>query len=399
MYTTLPTRWRNLNRLFLAVLFLALSTCALFAQEASTTVEPLPKKHKGIPLRDSLDGAIDMSDFLIDMHGFIPVPMIITEPALGGFGFGLVPVFMQKKKIPPGMPADAFVRPDITAGFGMWTVNGSWGVGGARMGTLLKQGIRYVVAGGYFNVNLSLYHTFEDIGEKEFKFNFQIIPVVLRVTKKIGRSQWYAGGQYTFANVKVNYEGTLPEFVEPKEINSNLSSIAPMVEYDVRDNFFTPHKGFKAQMIAQWSDDAIGSDYDYWRGNAFLYYYIPLAPDWTLGFRFDVQQVWGDVPFFLLPYISMRGIPVSRYQGRSTMVTEAEFRWDFTRRWSAVSFAGAGKAFDEWDEFGDTDTRWMGGAGFRYLIARKFGARMGIDIARGPEVWAWYIVFGSSWLK
>jgi hypothetical protein len=37
------------------------------------------------------------------------------------------------------------------------------------------------------------------------------------------------------------------------------------------------------------------------------------------------------------------------------------------------------------------------GGGFRYLIARAFGIRTGIDIARGPEEWAWYIIFGHNW--
>ncbi|HRI59099.1 MAG TPA: BamA/TamA family outer membrane protein [Saprospiraceae bacterium] len=350
-------------------------------------------------MRDSLDGAIDMSDFLIDMHGFIPVPTIITEPALGGFGFGLAPVFLTPKKRLPDTPPGQYVRPDITAGFGMWTVNGSWAAGAVRSGTLQKQRIRYVIGGGYADVNLSFYHTFENIGEQEFKFNFQVIPIILRVTKQIAHSEWYAGGQYLFANIKVHYGDTLPEFVQPREINSNISALAPMVEYDNRDNIFTPHKGLKAHFEAMWSDDAIGSDYDLWRANGFAYYYQPLAPEWTLGFRFDVQQVWGDPPFYMLPFISMRGIPVGRYQGRSTLLGETEVRWDFVRRWSAVGFTGAGKAFDEWDEFGDAEVRWMGGAGFRYLLARKFGVRMGIDIARGPEVWAWYIVFGSSWLK
>lgn len=399
MNSLLPANRRNLTHIFFLGIFFALFNFPLFSQDVSTKEDASQKGRKGIPIRDSLDGAIDLSDFLIDMHGFIPVPTIITEPALGGFGVGIVPVFLTPKKPLPGTPADEFIRPDITAGFGMWTVNGSWAAGGARVGTILKHRLRYVVGGGYADVNLSFYRTFENVGEQEFKFNFQAIPIILRVTKQIGRSQWYAGGQYIFANVKVNYKGTLPEFVEPKELNSNISALAPMVEYDVRDNFFTPHKGFKAHAEAQWSDDAIGSDYDYWRGNAFLYYYQPLAPDWTLGLRADVQQTWGEPPFFLLPFISMRGIPVGRYQGRSTVVTEAEFRWDFVRRWSLVGFGGAGRAFDEWDEFGDTDTRWAGGAGFRYLIARKFGVRMGIDVARGPEVWAWYIVFGSMWLK
>ncbi len=37
------------------------------------------------------------------------------------------------------------------------------------------------------------------------------------------------------------------------------------------------------------------------------------------------------------------------------------------------------------------------GSGFRYLIARRYGMTMGIDIARGPEETAWYIQAGSSW--
>lgn len=399
MKTYLPARWRYPSRIFLAGILFTLFSLPVFSQDISTKENGPEKKRRGVPMRDSLDGAIDLSDFLIDMHGFIPMPTIITEPALGGFGFGLAPVFLTPKKRLPGTPPNQYIRPDITAAFGMWSVNGSWAAGAARMGTLQKQRIRYIIGGGYADINLSFYHTFENVGEQEFKFNFEAIPLLLRVTKQIGHSEWYAGGQYVFANVKVNYEGTLPEFIEPKELNSNISALAPMVEFDKRDNFFTPHKGIKTHVEAMWSDDAIGSDYDYWRANGFVYYYQPLAQAWTLGFRFDVQQTWGDPPFFLLPYISMRGIPLGRYQGRSTTVTEAEVRWDFVRRWSVVGFGGAGRAFDEWDEFGDTDTRFAGGAGFRYLIARKFGVRMGIDVARGPEVWAWYVVFGSSWLK
>jgi len=40
---------------------------------------------------------------------------------------------------------------------------------------------------------------------------------------------------------------------------------------------------------------------------------------------------------------------------------------------------------------------WNAGGGFRYLTAREFGLQMGIDVARGPETWAIYVVFGNSW--
>jgi hypothetical protein len=88
-----------------------------------------------------------------------------------------------------------------------------------------------------------------------------------------------------------------------------------------------------------------------------------------------------------------------RYQGDIVSVVEAEFRWDFKPRWSLVAFAGTSKAYDSWSEFSDSAYRTSGGTGFRYLMARKFKLRMGVDIARGPEDWAYYIVMGSSWVR
>jgi hypothetical protein len=87
------------------------------------------------------------------------------------------------------------------------------------------------------------------------------------------------------------------------------------------------------------------------------------------------------------------------YQGNATLLSELELRWDFVQRWSAVFFTDVGKAFDEWSDFGSADWIESYGAGFRYLLARKFKLRVAMDIAHGPDTWAYYIVFGSNWLK
>jgi hypothetical protein len=51
------------------------------------------------------------------------------------------------------------------------------------------------------------------------------------------------------------------------------------------------------------------------------------------------------------------------------------------------------------DELSFNGIVWNAGSGFRYLIARQLGLKMGIDVARGPENWAFYIVFGNTWLR
>src|SRR3982751_5316143 len=89
------------------------------------------KEKKNISLKDSLDRAFDVSDYVIDANGFVPVPYIITEPALGGFGGALFPVFIKKN--PPyhdsvkGQVEVTPVPPDITGGGGIYTANKTWG--------------------------------------------------------------------------------------------------------------------------------------------------------------------------------------------------------------------------------------------------------------------------------
>src|SRR5690349_20824257 len=79
------------------------------------------KKH--ISLKDSIDGKFDLSDYIIDANGFVPVPMIITEPALGGFGVAIIPVFIRKNKpyldSIEGQLVSTPVAPDITGGIGL----------------------------------------------------------------------------------------------------------------------------------------------------------------------------------------------------------------------------------------------------------------------------------------
>ena len=93
----------------------------------------------------------------------------------------------------------------------------------------------------------------------------------------------------------------------------------------------------------------------------------------------------------------MRGIPSLRYQGENVFVTEVYPRWDFTKRWSAVGFAGIGWTAEEIYERGDYDGGVAYGLGFRCLVARRMGLREGLDIAHGPEETVVYLSMGSSW--
>ena len=166
-----------------AIVFFSLHTFSSFAQGNE---KPAKEERKAI-MKDTLDDKLDFSRFLIDANGFVPIPIIITEKALGGFGGLLAMTFITPKKHMENQKG--YVPPDITAFLGGYTVNNTWMIGAFRMGSIPKAGIKYRAFLGYANVNMDFYHTFEDLGEKKFPFNFKVVPVLHPLLKKFSKEK------------------------------------------------------------------------------------------------------------------------------------------------------------------------------------------------------------------
>ncbi len=397
-------------RLFLSVLLGAISV-AVFSQNETTEKEKKEKPH--ISFKDTLDGALDLSDFVLDKNGFVPVVSIITEPALGGFGLAVAPVFIQQNapvkrddKIYPSPP-------NIATGFAGYTLNDSWAGGAATTGVWQKWGLKYTAALAYADVNMEYYFNLDKINKDvEIDFNIRAIPFFVQLEKQMKDPRFTIGLHYLFMHNTVQLKNDLQvsneiaqKFIDKfddyltDKISGNVARLGTKIAFDTRDNIFTPDRGLRTYLTADWSNPLVGSDYKYGQFEGAFYYFFPILNNLITGTRLDMQQVTGNQPFYLRPFVDMRGVPTARYGGKSTALLELEERWDIVPRWSVVGFAGAGKAFDKYSEFSDAEWAWGYGAGFRYLIARKLKLRMGVDLAMGPEGFAYYIVFGSSWLR
>jgi len=395
-----------LHKLFILLIGLAFGIpVPALGNDSTTTVTPKPTGMAAF--RDTLDGKLDMSRHLAEAHGFMPVPIIITEPALGGFGGGLALVFLSRPEPVEAEGHTRTLRPDMTALAGAYTANKSWLAGGGRIATLPKYRLRYRAGAGLADMNLDFYEQLPSGEDQAFRFNIRSTPLFASLARELWDSRFTIGTQYLLAgmDVRLDQDGDLPAFVEDGQIEQTLSQLGLMAEYDSRDNILTPDDGVIVQALANWSDDWLGSDVTYQKLDGDLCWFVPLGSrwsdgrNWISGLRIRGQQMFDDPPFYLLPYVGMRGVPAARYQGRTSLTAETEQRFDFTRRWSAVAFGGVGKAFDDWDAISDAELIYSAGAGFRYLVAREFKLRAGIDVARGPEEWAWYIIFGSAWFQ
>ena len=130
-----------------------------------------------------------------------------------------------------------------------------------------------------------------------------------------------------------------------------------------------------------------------------LIHYMPLNSRVTLGVRTGTTFSFGDVPFYLLPFVTLRGAPVMRYQGEDVGEVEIEARWQFWKRFSLVGFVGYGAAWIDAQRLDHLTSVVTGGTGFRYELARKYGLHAGADVAFGPDDTALYIQFGSAWAR
>jgi len=345
---------------------------------------------------DPSDGQLDLSNWLLDRDGFLPVPIIITEPAIG-YGGGLaLAYFHDKLGSRKGGP------PSVSAVAGAATENGTWFAGGGHFGSWRNDTIRYTGGLGVGLIKMDYYGRSGNHGRwhnKGIKFETDAFFMDHELQFRIGESKIFAGFGLTYldsTNTFHLYSTDLTPGLPKTKFDSRAVSLNGVLSYDSRDNIFTPSSGIATELKAMVFDDAWGSDDRFQKYKASFLYYTPLYDRFVLGFRGDARLIEGDAPFYSYPYIDMRGVKAMQYQGDTTLLSELELRWNVSSRWWLVGFGGVGKAYNDGDR-DDSDTVYSKGLGFRYLIASKLGLQMGVDVASGPDDTAIYIQVGSSW--
>jgi hypothetical protein len=344
------------------------------------------------------DGWPDISNFLDQKYGFLPVVIPITEPAVGyGAAGGLAFI-----SAPLGGAEAGFGRPNITMVGGMGTANGSWGAVAGDIRHWMDDRVQTLVGAVYSSINLDYYGIGEDsvLAGDPLGYNLEPKGGLVQGKYRLGNSRLWAGLNYAFASTHVSFDAPastpgLPDY----ETDSKVGGLTPTLTYDSRDNIFTPNRGSYLELSAGLFSEALGGDDDFQRVRLTGIQYFTLHPRLHLGLRTDLAASFGDAPFYLHPFIYMRGVPAMRYQGEEMAQIEAELRWQFWQRISAVGFIGSGAAWNDFEQFKSTESVVAGGFGFRYELARKYGLHAGVDLAFSEDNTAVYVQFGSAWMR
>ncbi|UPG95589.1 hypothetical protein [Luteibacter aegosomatissinici] len=349
-------------------------------------------------IHDRDDHAIDLSRWLLQHKGALIVPIVITEPAVGNGG-GAAAVFFQPAKQSDTSRADGERIPPNMYGFGAAkTENGTYGAVAAGEFHFRDDQWRYKGAVGKVSANLDFYTKGLFTGPRKIGYNLDGWFSFQQVQRRIGKLPFYIGARWLYVDLdsSLNVEGNR-QFFKPRDFASRSSGVGPVFELDTRDNTLTPSRGTLAMLEGTYYASAIGSDTTFHAWRAHVLNYTPVGERFILGLRADYRTTSGSTPFYQLPSIDLRGISYGRYQDRTVGMVEAEWRWNVTRRWAALVFGGAGRAWGQRASFGDATTETTRGVGFRYLIARALGLYAGVDWAWSHDDHAWYLQVGSAW--
>ena len=355
---------------------------------------------------DKQDGMFDVSTFVLDnATGFMPLPIVITEPALGGFGAGAALAFFheseeEKARRLSGEIEELGMPPSVSGAAAAYTVNDSWFGAGFHQGSYKQDSIRYFGAVGTAKINMSFYGRNEAGGIPDSGVGFTIDGnfLIQDIRFRIADSNLFIGGEYSYLSSDTRFNIPFLLDISNERLSAATAGAGLILFYDSRDNYFTPVNGVDGKLAYTWYRKGLGSDFNFDKLKASSHGFWMVRDDTQIALRADVKAITdGLAPFWEVPFIHLRGIPIMRYQGEVTVLGEIEGRFDFNSRWSVNAFVGAGQAADDFSNIGNVSTRVSKGVGFRYLILRLMKARVGIDIARGPEETAYYLTFGSAW--
>lgn len=343
---------------------------------------------------DPEDGKFDVSGFL-SRGGFVPVPIIITEPAVDG-GFGLAGQFIHAPTSPGASPGRTIIGGAITG-------NGSMGGGLLQQGTLADGRLIYRFGLGLADLTLPIFpfggSNEIDYGNKA-KFGFG------NVRYRIADTPLSTGPRFIYrtSDVSLKAEGPLADrvntVVERFSGEQQYVALGLSLNYDTRNNPLTPTGGMNAILKYDFYSEALGSDQEFGAGQLAIHGFHEMGDAWSLGAKLHLDAVTADAPFFMAPGVDLRGVQYGRYQGDAALSIETELRRQFTPRWAGVAFGGYGETFvDDSLLYQAEDGIWTYGAGVRYRISRKFGIDVGLDVARGPDETIFYIQFGHAWTQ
>ncbi|MBD3412871.1 MAG: BamA/TamA family outer membrane protein [Candidatus Aminicenantes bacterium] len=357
---------------------ISLSFLLLFTAHMSFGMEGKQKKEK----KDKRTGVV-----------ILPIVFYQPETRIGAGGGGLITYR------PKGTPEDA--RPSSLYFQAYYTQNKQYGIELKPELYLKKEA--YLFKG---KIKTSKFPSkYWGIGnqtpdEAEENYTPRMVNLDLSIQRRIlARERLYLGLQYKYENYTITEsdpDGELAAEQITGSTGGRLSSLGFILNWDRRDQIYSPHKGNYFQLTMDFYSPTLGSEFDFTSFKLDLRKYIPVFEHHVFAAQAVVQSVSGSPPFRHMSEIGgemvMRGYYSGRYRDKSMLVIQTEMRFKVWKRIGMVVFAGAADLADQLGELSPGNFKYSAGLGLRILVVPKEGTNIRIDQGWGKGTSGFYIM-------
>lgn len=199
-------------------------------------------------------------------------------------------------------------------------------------------------------------------------------------------------GTVRFQNVNIKSVAPNGQLAQGTIIGSagfTVVSLGAGLQYDTRDNVYSPRHGSLVQSRVAIADTRIGASRSYALYGIDLRTYLPVTRTGILALQAQMDASTGAVPFFDLPNLGgpegLRPYVNGRWRDRLQFTTQVEYRAPLFWKIGGTLFTGGGLVAPRFGAIDLAYFRPQVGAGLRYLILPKERATLRADLAFGSD--------------
>lgn len=320
-----------------------------------------------------------------------PIPFYNSQ-----LGAGLVGVAGVLKRI-----GSDRAPPSSVGLFGVATTNGTWGAGVGGMAHFGDDDWRLLAGGGYMDMRFS-YYGIGGASDVPVGLRLKIAPLRVQGLRQVVKNL-YLGGQVQYSRVSIGLDVDsaafdVPFVPDPRTFTEVI--VAPVVEFDSRNDQFFPTRGWLVDASASLLSAKLGSDSTMQR--------YDVLTTWQTGWDDGTQVVaasvlgcyaTGEVPINQLCLVSgqngLRGYEPGRYLDRTMVTVQAEYR-KMVGRFGFTAFAGVAQTAPRPADLSTEDLLPAAGVGLRFRLLKQFPINYRTDVAFGKDGVEFYFSIGEG---
>ncbi len=376
----MSNKTKSLFRIFPALAAIALLSQAAIAQDPKTDTRP------GI----APDIREDETKLKVQRGDFVIVPIPISNPTLDtGLVVGAAYFYPQSEEEKKLQPAS------LTAAGGMYTSNASRAFALVQQNYWKRNTWRFTGALGAADLRLTLLAPDQTSTGQSVDWRINGEFLFAKLSRKL-TGNWYGGVNMRLVNAAQSIEAGVSSSAFDLGPDVRSSGLGMSVEFDSRDMPLNTYSGRYFKADALFNDEAIGSNQTYQSYGLAYRSYHDVGDSLVLAWELQACKRGGSAPLWDACTIKLRGFPATDYLGKVSGSGQLEARWQLSKRWGLVGFAGSGYVGNSFSGVREHEAIPSYGAGVRFMVLAAKRINLRLDYARSTDSNAVHFSVGEA---